>query len=289
MSTNAPPDSSSLSITTYNIQLSLHPDIISENLLKLTKQGALIICLQEVVNYHDGRFIINHILNRLGPDWQAINHIGPQPHIQDMGNAIIFHRHFLNLLNYQHLLLPRAPKLVFHEKAFSYLAGGLKNPILRRSITATFKFHHTPIRITNLHLDPTGGLKHRQKQLLNLKDTLNHQPPVHQEIICGDFNSFDLLKTGREAAMHQHTLGNNFTNASQHIDWTGDLNRIDTKHATKLMRFLITNAHLHLRRKLDHIYTQGFNVHHCCRLPYTGSDHQPILAHLTIDSPKLNH
>ncbi|NCO88769.1 hypothetical protein AUK04_01415 [Candidatus Roizmanbacteria bacterium CG2_30_33_16] len=271
-----------LVIVTYNIQFSQHPKEVKKTILKMANMGTSIFCLQEVLYRPDKTFIVNVLLNKLGSDWRAIYNLGKDESFLEMGNCIIWNNKVLDLEKEQKEFLPHSESLAIHEKIFSWIAGGITVPFQRRVIIGYFKYKNISIRVTSLHLDQNGGLINRKKQLSYLMGILNKNKSIRHEIICGDFNNFDLLKRGKEAIMQNETLGKYFVDISKDSGWTADLNKIDIKIGGVFFKLLIKNLHVHVRKKLDFIWTKNILSISCRKLYLKGSDHYPLIAHLDI-------
>lgn len=222
------------------------------------------------------------MLNKLGSDWRAIYNLGKDESFLEMGNCIIWNNKVLDLEKEQKEFLPHSESLAIHEKIFSWIAGGITVPFQRRVIIGYFKYKNISIRVTSLHLDQNGGLINRKKQLSYLMGILNKNKSIRHEIICGDFNNFDLLKRGKEAIMQNETLGKYFVDISKDSGWTADLNKIDIKIGGVFFKLLIKNLHVHVRKKLDFIWTKNILSISCRKLYLKGSDHYPLIAHLDI-------
>lgn len=270
---------SNLVIATYNLQFSLHPDEIEENVVKLVKSGVMILCFQEVVTYPGGSFIIDKIIKRLGGQWQVVCNLGSEKSIRGLGNCIIWNSKALHLQSCEKMILPFSNVLKPHEKLFSKLAGGISVPLERRIVSACFVFEETSIRVTNVHLDHNGGTKNRIRQLNFLVKALNLNPHSH-EIICGDFNNLDPLNNGKERTQYRQILGSSFTEATGQIDWTADLYNLDTSAGFKLLQQIVKLARLHVRKKLDYIWVKNISVSSCKTFQLVGSDHLPVVANL---------
>ncbi|MBU0578642.1 hypothetical protein KKE34_01425 [Patescibacteria group bacterium] len=271
-----------LAIAIYNIQFSLHPEKIEKNIRRMAEDKVFIFCLQEVVAYKNSDFIINNLLKKLGGHWKAICHVGRKKSLLGVGNCIIWNSKKIELIKSQKRLLPYSKTLAIHEKIFSYLASGITIPIQRRVIIGEFKFNGEYIRISNIHLDHNGGLKNRLKQLKYFLKILHKDKSISKDIICGDFNCFDLLKTGRENTELKIILGDEYIDASSNICWNADLFYIDTTGGSKLFKYFIRKFNIHIKRRLDYIFVRNIAVSSCKKLPLKGSDHDPIIAHLSI-------
>ncbi len=247
----------------------------------MVKMGTSVFCLQEVLYSPDKTFIVNVLLKELGLDWKAIYNLGREKSPLGMGNCIIWNAKIINLEKEQKEFLPRCKALAIHEKIFSWMAGGITVPFQRRVIVGYFKFNNTVVRISSVHLDHNGDLENRKKQLSYLVNILGKNKSIDHEIICGDFNSFDLLKNGKEAIMQKEILGDCFIDVSKNSGWTADLNNIDIRNGA-VFKFLIKSSHLHIRRKLDYIWVKNIVNYSCTKLLLKGSDHNPLIAYLDI-------
>src|SRR5437868_8325767 len=108
-----------LKIVTYNIQFSLQRENIIKNINLLSKEGVLVFCLQEVVRLPNQEFIVDLILKKLGPEWDAIYHLGEEVSRSGMGNCIIWNKKNLNFKEVKNITLPRKEKINYHEWLFT--------------------------------------------------------------------------------------------------------------------------------------------------------------------------
>lgn len=271
-----------LIIATYNIQFSLNLRAIKTNISKMANMDVSLFCLQEVVPDNGRPSLAEILLKELGGEWRAICSLGSESSILGMGNCILWNTRILTLQKEQQELLPKYNNIKFHEKIFSWIAGGVSTSFERRAILGYFKFNDgRSIRVTNVHLDQNGGLKNRRKQLKYLVSILQKNK-LEREIICGDFNSFDLLNKGKEAEMQKELLGKDFTDISRNIGWTADLNDVNFNKGGKLLEFLIKKMHIHIRKKIDYIWVKNLKCLECERLLLKGSDHKPLVAYLEV-------
>lgn len=250
-----------LTLCTYNLHFSQKSEQLIANVCQVIQsKGVIIFCLQEIVRYPNKTFIVDRLLKKLGSGWQATCFLGKEKLWKGMGNCIIWNKDILHLQKTEKIELPIIQKSAFHESLFSNLIAN-QNPIFqRRAIIGTFKFKNKEIRIVNLHLDHIGGQKQRKKQLLFLLGKMKVK--FSNEIICGDFNTLDLLKTGQEKKIIEKILGDGYNDASKESGWT---------------------AHLfHIRRKLDYIWAKGFKKVSFKKLDLSGSDHCLLVANLTL-------
>lgn len=274
------PRNNTIKVATYNILFSLSPEKIVGNISLMKKKGIIVFCLQEVVRVPEKTFIGDLILKKLGPEWKMIIHIGDETGNFGLGTAIIWNNTALKLKKSEKINLPKIKKIAFHEWLFSKIIGGKGVPFERRSIIASFVFGGKKIMVANLHLDNVGGAKHRNKQLLFLLSKMSNTGHENQ-ILCGDFNTFDLLKTGREKKMLTSSL-NPFKDVSDNIDWTADIHNTDTGKTPPLIKALIKYSNFHIRRKLDYVWAKNLKVIDCRKLNLEGSDHLPVVATLSI-------
>ena len=138
------------------------------------------------------------------------------------------------------------------------------------------------MRVTCVHVDNVGGPRHRLKQISYLVSQLTSKEKAKYEIICGDFNTFDLLKTGFEKKLLQKKFDKEFIDASEQVGWTADIHNIDMSSSIKIFYWFIHTFNVHVRRRLDYIWVKNFKVIECKKLEIPGSDHFPIIAKLEL-------
>lgn len=267
-----------LTIATYNIELGINEEKIIENIATMAKNGVAVFCLQEIVNHPDRTLIIDTILKNLGDDWLAASHLEDKTRKENIGSCILWNKKLLQFEKQQKLDLPKAKSLGLHEIVFAKLAAGATFPLQRRAITCTFLFANKKIQITSIHIDHINGTNHRIQQI---KYFLANSPKNDYEIICGDFNTFDLLQTGKEKSLLQKTLGPEFVDASKKTGPTADL--YDMHLSTgRMFKTLIKLFHIHIARKLDYIWVKNLQILDCDKQKMSGSDHLPIIARLSF-------
>jgi len=270
-----------IKLATYNIQFSQHPEKVINNILKMVTDGVSVICLQEVVLYKE-KNIIQDLLHKLGSSWKAECNLGKEENVLSMGNCILWNEDAVSAESKHLKLLPYSGKLHIHEKVFSLLTGGIISPFRRRIIFIEFSMGKTNFCITNIHLDHNGGEPNRLKQLSYVKKLIKDFSTSEKEIICGDFNCFDLLKSGKENKSYQKLLGIQYTEATKKIGWTGDLYDIDTSMGTKFFGKIVRLLNIHIQRKLDFIWLKNIKSKDCHKLDLEGSDHKPVIVSLII-------
>lgn len=269
-------------LATYNIQFSKHPKEITENIVEMVQTGVSIFCLQEVLKIPNKLFIVDALLKKLGRNWKAVYHLGNENSELGMGNCIIWDSNVMELIKEKKKYLPKSKSLALHEKIFSWTVAGITSTFQRRIIIGTFKFNNKVLRISNIHLDHNGGLENRKGQLEFFLKLLLKDKTADKEIICGDFNNFDLLKNGKESKMYQEVLGSYFKDISKDSGWTADLNSIDIRSEFTFIQKIIKKMDLHLRRKLDYVWVRNIEKTDCKKLIRNGSDHCPLIATLDI-------
>ncbi len=267
-------------IATYNILFGINQPTIIENIAHMAEDGVSLFCLQEIINVPNEEFIIDKILKRLGTHWQASYHVGEEMSKLSIGTAILWNTKTFNIKHEEKILLPKLDKFDLHEKLYYKVIGVPGVPLQRKALSCYFTVNQTDIRVTCVHVDNVGGPKHRIKQVDYLLSKLKSQDTPMHEIICGDFNTFDLLKTGYEKKLLQNKFGRDFIDASQNIGWTSDIHNIDFKTSIKIFRWFIKTFNVHVKRRLDYIWVKNFSVEECKKLIISGSDHYPIIAKL---------
>lgn len=268
---------------TYNIMFAMNREKIVENIKEMAEKGVSLYCLQEIINYPNVDFMIDAMLKVLGDDWKASYHVGPEMTKESIGTAILWNTKKFKLKQEEKILLPKLPRFDLHEQFYYKVIGVAGITLQRKAITCYFQFENKEIRVTSVHLDNVGGPKHRHRQFAYLTNKLKAMKTPDHEIIAGDFNTFDLLKTGIEKKFLQKELGSEFVDASKPVDWTSDIHMIDFKTSLPIFPWFINTFNVHVRRRLDYIWTKNFAVEACHKLQLAGSDHYPIIAKLKIN------
>jgi len=272
---------SPLIIATYNTHFCQDLDKIVNTITYLANSKAVgVFCLQEVVHYSDQVSPISAIKKKLGKNWSAISHLGIEEDWSGLGTCIIWNKEILHLQKTKKIVLPRVSRLSCHESVFSNLIAGESSIFQRRAIIGTFQFQNRDIQITNIHLDHVGGQFHRKKQLLYALNTMDSN--IDHSIVCGDFNTFDLQRSGREVRSLQTVFGANYIDMSTDSGWTADIYRVNFSRANPLLKIFIRNFNVHIRRKLDYIWGKGFARISLEKVDFPGSDHLPIIARIMI-------
>lgn len=273
--------SKKLIIATYNIQFSQHPEEIISNLKTIVANGASILCLQEVYINEDNN-IIQQLIDQLGKSWKAVCHLVKDNSILNMGNCILWNTKIVSKISSSLEILPYSKPLALHEKVFSLLVGGITSPFKRRIVLINFRMNKKNFCIANVHLDHNGGAINRLTQLAHIKKLLKKFSVSDKEILCGDFNCFDLSKNGIENEAYEKLLGSQYAEATKNIDWTGDLYDIDTSMGNIAFGKIIRLLNIHLQRKIDYIWLRNIQLVKCKKITMSGSDHKPVVAEIII-------
>ncbi len=275
-------DLNELTVVTYNIQFGINAEKIVSNIEILAKDGANIICLQETINIARHELIITTILKRLGKNWKASYNVGLEDGRLSIGTCIIWNTTVLTLKYEKKILLPKLNTFSAHEKFYYWIIGVPGIPVQRRVTTCYFTINQKLLRVSSIHIDNVGGQLHRMQQLSYLLTQLKQNTTPDYEIICGDFNTFDLLKTGYEKKLLQKKFGKEFHDASKKVGWTSDIYNIDFKTSISVFPWIIKTFHLHIRRRLDYLWVKNMKVIKCEKIMIPGSDHFPVVAKFEI-------
>lgn len=267
-------------IATYNIQFSKRKNRIVENILQMAQDGVSLFCLQEILHASPGPHIVPLLLKRLGSSWRSHVYIGKEKNYLAHGTGLIWDSRIYRLKDMYTVDLPKMKQLPFHDQLIERSFDFLGVPIQRRVVGVTFQCFGKTIRVNSVHLDAMGGSNNRLKQLRYLLDLLRQKKPVMYELICGDFNTVDLIPTGGEIRRMRSLFKKyGFRDTTEPIRWTADLLNIDAEK-TNVLRRLIRMFNLHLYKKLDFIWVRGFRSVEVRRENVLGSDHYPLITKL---------
>jgi endonuclease/exonuclease/phosphatase family metal-dependent hydrolase len=262
-----------LTIASYNLQRSRNIELLIKNIVIMKKGGINIFCLQEV-----SPNIFPIILSELGKQWKGILYNTHEPD----GTAIIWDTNCLKVRMLERVNLPQIKHLGLHEFLISFLFGWKTTPVQRQGIRGYFFIKNKEICISSLHLDHVGGARHRTRQLKYFLNIQDEQKRKLRHIICGDFNSFDFLNTGKELYLFNQTLGTNYTDASVDSGITADLFHMDFIK-NKWLEILVKKTSIHVAKKLDYIWVKGVNGIFFEKKQMLGSDHFPIVATISLN------
>lgn len=249
-----------LKLVTYNIFNGKHRDVVIKNILALAKEGVNIFCLQEVRNLGNGESIIDLLLQKLGVNWQAEKLLNDVTRPNDLGLCVIWDSLVVSLKKSDNLLLPKLTKVDLLEKTFRKINKNYHFPVQRSALRLDFECNGKPLRVTNIHLDVSGGKAHKTRQLGHLQSYLKAIPAYPNEIVCGDFNTlgWGLLAKKYKSKMAEF-FGSDFKNVFPKQVRTGPL-----------------------YQHLDHIFVKGLALVAAEVKRMRGSDHKPVVAEFEI-------
>jgi endonuclease/exonuclease/phosphatase family metal-dependent hydrolase len=260
-----------LTCATYNILHGYHRDMVLKNIRFLIKEGADVICLQEVeVPFEPA--LKQFLAQKEFVGWQM-----RCAHAGYGGNVAILWRS--GKLRYKKAAMVRLPKL----KAPTNLRRHVQVKRLRKfdtnrvALVAYFEAGGTVFQITSVHLAWEGGSRHRMNQLRHLRHELE-KTPADVRLVMGDFNTLApmALRRVHERRVEQ-TLGSHYVNALPRLKWSYDTSHADPRDGLGFLPAL-HRAGVTFRTRLDYIFGKGVSVisGHMHDLP--GSDHRPLVA-----------
>lgn len=251
--------SQSLKLVSYNLQNGKNEKAIIKSIKYLIALGVDIFCLQEVRKLPDKLFIGQIIKESLNENWKIEYFLGEDPY--DFGACFIWNSSKLRLQNIEKIPLPSLKSLNLLERVIDKILINRTTPIKRGVLIGVFKLSNRYLRITNLHLDWQGGLKHRTEQLQYIINKLK-QESFEQEVICGDFNMVGLPVSSRCTQQKiEDILGAEFKNVQPNLIYT--INSI-------------------IPQKLDYILVKNINFKEGELIPLKGSDHYPLITILEL-------
>ncbi len=266
-----------LFIATYNVLYPSHNASIWTNISKLIEGGISIICLQEVTKQKED-FLKEHLRENFDNSWDMHVFI---PADSFFGTAILWDKKAVTFSSLYDVPLPKADQFTLLESLVLRLAGGFTHIITRTMVTATGSYQGKDIRISSLHLDHIGGPKNRTRQLRAAVSYLEKDEKYDLDVICGDFNTYDPLKSGKEYRANKKTL-HSYTEITQDTPWTHDLYDVSVYSATSIFHKLYLLTHIHWKRKLDFIWGRGMKKYSAQAVELPGSDHRPVIATISF-------
>jgi endonuclease/exonuclease/phosphatase family metal-dependent hydrolase len=100
-------------------------------------------------------------------------------------------------------------------------------------------------------------------------------------ILCGDFNSFDFTKSGKELKTFQYILGEDYVDAAEHVGVTADLFNMDIPDNPAMEGF-VKKLHIHIAKKIDYMWVKKITIISCKKLTLRGSDHYPLVGEFSL-------
>src|SRR4030043_251646 len=238
-----------------------------------------LLCLQEVCESQE---ITNHaqqIAESLGRNYASKSFLPIDFKVKSMGNAFVFNKKSLNLLDSHCFTLP-GPILNFPWKILNHQ---LKLTCDRLCFTGLFQTKKgLKIRVSNVHLDSAGGTPTRKRQIKFILKILATFEKTRLEFILGDFNTFNLTnKSFSELNLIQKK---GFKDLTKNIPWTASPSNPDPawKESYFLMRSLKPFSFL-FRKKMDYIFGKGKIINPpSLAISFNSTDHQAIVIEFNI-------
>jgi len=238
-----------------------------------------IVALQEVRN-KTVRDRLPQTIHRQFPSFSTATLLHPKHSVNDFGLMTLSS---LKLIDSTPILLPVLPKHLFNLQAMFFKMIPQQGALVTR-----YKIGKKILRVTNLHLDVMGGIKHKKKQMLSICTHLANTK-ADCDIVCGDFNTIGPIKIMRKRVRRQRNLirdilGSEFKEVFI-PSWTSDIKGTINPQipANKLIHKSLNRVGISFRQKLDWIFVRGFTgASAIVRHDLPGSDHYPIFATLTI-------
>lgn len=271
-----------IALATYNILFN-HDTRVIDSLREIKKTGQThahtIVALQEVRNktMQDN---LPQKIHSLFPKYSAASLLHPKPTVNDFGLMTLSN---LKQVASLPVLLPTLPKHLFNIQTIF-----LKTMPQQGALITTYKFGGKMLRVTNLHLDVLGGIRHKRKQMKYITRHLAAQKADY-DIICGDFNTIGPIKIMKRRVKRQknvvrEVLGNEFKEVFI-PSWTSDVRETMSPMipANRLLYKSMRLIRMSFRQKLDWIFVRGFKgATAIVRHDLKGSDHYPVFATLHI-------
>lgn len=272
-----------LRVTTYNIQASNNPKKIIHNIKQLMEEGVSAFCLQELRLKKGKPFIGDYLQKALGKNWKIHCFFYNDMMDKDLGICIMWNTDILQLKKIDQILLPQLVKKSTLEGLEERFMGAHRVLLRRKALLATFMFGKKTIRISNIHLDWQGGWEQRKMQLQFLNSYIQKQSACDIDIISGDFNTTKWPFPSHEEPEVAGILGKQFTNVSETIPYTSDLNSLSFYHWLNIIGdAFIKLVGFHCYQKVDHIWSRGLTPVHVEIQEKSGSDHFPLIGTFTL-------
>lgn len=256
-----------ITCATYNILHGYHREMILENIRFLVKEGADVVCLQEV-EVHFEPTLRKFLTQKEFSGWQMrCAHVGLGGNI-----AILWKTAHLRLL---HTAIVRLPKLRTPSRL--QRLRKITDNIDRAALSGMFEAGGRRIQITSAHIAWEGGNTHRMRQIRYLREELEKEP-ADMRILAGDFNTVapHALRRVHERRVEQ-ALGRHYVNALPKLSWSYDISHADPRDGLSFLPKL-HRAGVRFRTRLDYIFGTGVAVVYGVMHDLPGSDHRPLVA-----------
>lgn len=281
-------------LLSYNIQRGIHLD----GLLRLFDElpafrEADVIAIQEASFLKDGRNVLEPLAEVLSPNHAWTYKTVMSYPDKEYGNGFIF-RDGYEVIDSYSVELPQVAGLKWYEKQKT--EGG--RPDTKSAFVQRFGKDGWSAQVANVHLDFSGGSKHRHRQLVYLLSEIGTRSTESggdslddsQVIICGDFNTVGYYRWAASRRNTRRALGaaltNGFVDATHDLDYTSDLfGSVDPADPSAGILNFGKRLGCRFRQKTDHILGRGFSslsgsgiIPHPKPRLFEVSDHLPIHA-----------
>ncbi|MBI5220929.1 MAG: endonuclease/exonuclease/phosphatase family protein [Candidatus Liptonbacteria bacterium] len=273
-----------LTVATYNVFNGRHPEAVLQNIHRLARGGATVICLQEARRVPGRPFIGHQAQKKLGRGWGSDFFVAQHSTFpkRDLGLAIFWRSAVLQPLGHEHIILPKIRRYNLVRKIATLKSA----PAQRGAMVSRFRIGHKTLRLINVHLDVMGGMRHRFLQIKYLMTKANHERSPNFDIVCGDFNTIGpKFWQRREEKKLQAILGENFQDASIHLPYSFRIKSIQKTsvahelHLTVLLQKVVNHL---FPQRLDYIWNRGLHVTRAHVVHLEGSDHLPVVADFQV-------
>ncbi|HUV42786.1 MAG TPA: hypothetical protein VMY36_02650 [Patescibacteria group bacterium] len=266
-----------MKIITFNIQGGFKIDQVCREVEE--KIGFFdLLCLQEVCESPKIKNHAQQIAEFLGKDYASKSFLPIDFKIKNMGNAFVFNKKVLRLIDSFGLVLPSfKPNLSWRS------IGKIFPPCDRLCHIGFFKTKQGKIiKVSNFHLEFIGGSTTRKKQVdFFLKNSLNPDKP-DLEFILGDFNTTGSSKKASAELKLLEKKG--FVELSKKITWTSSPSNPDPawKKPYQLLRIAKIFSPL-LRTKTDYIFSKGEpRQAQCSAINFSSTDHRAVILNFSL-------
>jgi len=286
-------DSTRLRLVTYNIQRGIHYSLLRSHFAQSESlRSADIVAVQEALVPASGGNTLARLAYDLEGDYRwTYRTVMTYPN-KEYGNGFLF-RSSVTPVGAQTVALP----VVDHLGWVARLKTEGGKPDSKSAFAQAFRVGGRLVRIINLHLDFSGGVSHRVRQLSHLLGSLEavtDKSALVVDVLCGDFNTCGYHQSAQSRRDTQKVLDvarrAGFTECSASVPWTSDLfSSIDDADPAYWFLRVGQLFRLHYRQKLDHFLVRGLAratpavvvaIPHCAQLP--GSDHLPLALELIL-------
>jgi len=242
-----------------------------------------LLCLQEVCESQE---ITNHaqqIAEFLGKDYASKSFLPIDFKIKNMGNAFVFNKKVLKLIDSLGLVLPS-----FKPSLSWRFVGKIFPPCDRLCHIGFFKTKQgKTIKISNFHLEFIGGSAIRKKQVhFFFKNSLNLDRS-DLEFALGDFNTVGFSKKSSPELKSLEKGG--FIELSKKITWTSSPSSPDPawKRPYQFLRIAKTFSPL-FRMKTDYIFSKERPKQaQCSAVNLFSTDHRAVILNFSFQDPLL--